>query len=248
MASYYNDGCLGMEKKETIVSIHQPCYIPYLGVFFKIWQSDKFVYLDDAQYSNGYVFDWNRIKTPVGETRLKVPTERVFGQLLTEVTPKDFLKWKDKHLKSIRMNYKRAPFFNEVFSDFSDCILSEYDSLASLNIATMNLFIKKFGWKMQIYRSSDMNLDTKSEARVIEIVKRVGGDTYISGIGGQNYQSEEHFTQAGINLVYSDFQSLTYRQQWGDFLPNMSVLDYCMNEGYEIDSFFGLLKEVHTDE
>ena len=49
-----------------VVSIHQPCYIPYLGIFYKIWQSDKFVYLDDAQYSNGYVFDWNRIKTHRG--------------------------------------------------------------------------------------------------------------------------------------------------------------------------------------
>ena len=232
----------------NVVSIHQPCYIPYLGIFYKVWQSDTFVYLDDAQYSNGYVFDWNRIKTPQGECRLKVPTARIFGQKLTEVAPKDFLKWKDKHLKTIQMNYKKAPHFSEVFSDFSDCILMEYDNLAALNMATMDLFMEKFGWKKEVYRSSDMKLDTRAEARVIEIVQRVGGDTYISGYGGKNYQDEEHFTQAGINLVYSDFHPLTYRQQWGDFLPNMSVLDYCMNEGYEIDSFFELLKEVHTDE
>ncbi len=232
----------------NVVSIHQPCYIPYLGIFYKVWQSDTFVYLDDAQYSNGYVFDWNRIKTPQGECRLKVPTARIFGQKLTEVAPKDFLKWKDKHLKTIQMNYKKAPHFSEVFSDFSDCVLMEYDNLAALNMATMDLFMEKFGWKKEVYRSSDMKLDTRAEARVIEIVQRVGGDTYISGYGGKNYQDEEHFTQAGINLVYSDFHPLTYRQQWGDFLPNMSVLDYCMNEGYEIDSFFELLKEVHTDE
>lgn len=222
----------------SVVSIHQPCYIPYLGVFYKIWQSDKFVYLDDAQYSNGYVFDWNRIKTPQGEFRLKVPTARVFGQKLTEVTPKDFLNWKDKHLKTIQMNYKKAPFFNEVFSDFSDCILSNHDSLASLNIATMDLFIQKFGFKAEVFCSSDMNIQTKAEERVIEIVKNVGGDTYISGNGGRNYQSEEHFTQAGIQLLYPQFKSVEYRQQWGDFLPNMSVLDYCMNEGYDIEELF----------
>lgn len=231
-----------------VVSIHQPCYIPYLGVFYKIWQSDKFVYLDDAQYSNGYVFDWNRIKTPQGEARLKVPTARVFGQLLTEVVPKDFLKWKDKHLKTIRMNYKKAPFFNEVFSDFADCLLSEYDSLADLNMATMNLFIDKFGWKIPVYRSSDMKLDSRAEARVIEIVKRVGGDVYLSGNGGRNYQTEEHFTKEGIKLVYSGFQSVAYQQLWGEFVPNLSVLDYCMNEGYEIDKFFEEIREVMADE
>lgn len=221
-----------------VVSIHQPCYIPYLGIFYKIWQSDLFVFLDDAQYSNGYVFDWNRIKTPQGECRLKVPTARIFGQKLTEVTPKEFLGWKDKHLKTIRMNYRKAPHFGEVFSDFSDCILSEHGSLAELNIATMKLFMDKFGWNIPLFRSSAMDLSSKAEARVIEIVQRVGGDTYLSGSGGKNYQSEEHFTHAGLKLVYSDFKPLEYEQQWGDFLPNMSVLDFCMNEGYEIGGLF----------
>lgn len=231
-----------------VVSIHQPCYIPYLGIFYKIWQSDVFVFLDDAQYSNGYVFDWNRIKTPQGECRLKVPTARIFGQKLTEVTPKDFLGWKDKHLKTIRMNYRKAPHFSEVFSDFSDCILSEHGSLAELNMDTMKLFMDKFGWKMPVYRSSDMRLGSRAEARVIEIVRRVGGDTYLSGVGGRNYQSEDHFTNAGIKLVYSDFRPVEYRQQWGDFLPNMSVLDFCMNKGYEIEGLFNATGEVLRDE
>lgn len=231
-----------------VVSIHQPCYIPYLGIFYKIWQSDLFVFLDDAQYSNGYVFDWNRIKTPQGECRLKVPTARIFGQKLTEVTPKDFLGWKDKHLKTIRMNYRKAPHFSEVFSDFSDCILSEYRSLAEMNMATMKLFMDKFGWDIPVFRSSDMDLSSKSETRVIEIVQRVGGDIYLSGSGGRNYQSEEHFTNAGIKLVYSDFRPLEYKQQWGDFLPNMSVLDFCMNEGYEIEDLFDATGEVLRDE
>lgn len=225
------------------VSIHQPCYIPYLGVFYKIWQSDTFVYLDDAQYSSGYVFEWNRIKTPQGELRLKVPTARMFGQLLTEVVPKDFLNWKDRHLQNIRQYYKKAPFFNEVFSDYGDCISMEYGSLAALNMATMDLFMHKFGWNKQVFRSSDMHLQSRAEARVIEITKIVGGDVYLSGNGGRNYQSEEHFTQEGVELVYPGFKAIEYRQQWGDFLPNMSVLDYCMNEGYEIEKFFNKTKE-----
>ena len=70
-----------------MVTIHQPCYLPYLGVFHKIWKADAFVFLDDAQYSNGYVFEWNRIKTPQGECRLKVPLHKEFGQTLREVVP-----------------------------------------------------------------------------------------------------------------------------------------------------------------
>lgn len=231
-----------------IVSIHQPCYIPYLGIFYKIWQSDVFVFLDDAQYSNGYVFDWNRIKTSQGEARLKIPLERKFGDLLTEVKPKDFLGWREKHLKTIEMNYKKAPYFAEVFFDFRECLMAGYGSLAELNMATVKLFMEKFGWNVSACRSSDMKLETRSEARVIEIVKRVGGEIYLSGTGGRNYQTEEHFGDAGIKLIYSDFKPMEYRQQWGSFLPNMSVLDYCMNEGFDIERFFEKIREMQPNE
>lgn len=230
------------------VSIHQPCYIPYLGIFYKIWKSDIFVYLDDAQYSNGYVFDWNRIRTPQGEARLKIPLERKFKDLLTEVKPKDFLGWREKHLKTIEMNYKKAPYFSDVFFDFMECLMGGYDSLAELNMATMRLFIDKFGWKVPFYRSSDMMLHTRSEDRVIEIVKRVDGEVYLSGIGGMHYQSEDNFTKSGIKLIYSKYRPVKYRQQWGSFLPNMSILDYCMNEGFDIDRFFGRMEETYLDE
>lgn len=230
------------------ISIHQPCYIPYLGIFYKIWKSDVFVFLDDAQYSNGYVFDWNRIKTSQGETRLKIPLEKNFGDLLTEVKPKNFLGWREKHLKTIEMNYKKAPYFSDVFFVFREYLMEEYGSLAELNIATMKLFMDKFGWDIPIYRSSDMKLKMKSEARVIEIVQHVDGEVYLSGSGGRNYQTKGHFDDVGIKLTYSKFRPLEYRQQWGGFIPNLSILDYCMNEGFDIDRFFNRMEEVNSDE
>ena len=59
-----------------IVSIHQPDYIPWLGLYYKMAHSDVFVYLDDAQYSNEADHNVNKIKTPQGEFRLKVPVEQ----------------------------------------------------------------------------------------------------------------------------------------------------------------------------
>ena len=234
-----------------VVSIHQPCYMPYLGVFYKIWQSDVFVYLDDAQYSNGYVFDWNRIKTPQGECRLKVPTEKKFGQQLNHVRPKYELGWREKHLKTIEMNYKRAPYFKEFFPILQETLKKEYRSLSKLNIAVMDMFLREFGFRRPLarYQSSWMHLDTRSEARVIEIVKMMNGDVYISGTGAKDYQSEEHFTEAGIRLQYSDYHPIEYKQQWGEpFIPNLSALDYVMNEGPDVDKLFRKIKEgVHGE-
>lgn len=225
------------------VTIHQPCYLPYLGVFYKIWQSDMFVYLDDAQYSNGYVFDCNKIKTPQGEFNLKVPTAKIFGQKLTEVTPKNFLNWREKHLKTIKMNYKKAPYSDEFFCLYKEVLMKEYNSLAKLNIELMNMLLWWFGLKRHVFRSSDMHITSKSERRVIEICTLLGADEYISGIGGKNYQKEQHFKDAGLKLTYSSYIPVEYKQQWGEFRKNMSAIDYAMNEGHNIEAYFQLCKE-----
>ena len=220
------------------IAIHQPCYLPYLGLFYKIWKSDEFVYLDDAQYSNGYVFDFNRIKTPQGEMRIKVPLEKKFGNLLTEVVPKNFLGWREKHLKAIEMNYKKADYFNELLGSFQKLLMDDYNSLANLNIALTDFFIGWFGFKIKVHKSSDMAVSSRSEARVIDIVRALNGSEYISGIGGKNYQNEENFIKANIKLTYAQFTPIQYKQQWKGFAPYMSVIDYALNEGHDIHKLF----------
>ncbi|MCD8381038.1 MAG: WbqC family protein [Lachnospiraceae bacterium] len=227
-----------------MVTIHQPCYIPYMGVFHKIWKADAFVYLDDAQYSNGYVFDWNRIKTPQGECRLKVPLEKKFGQSLMEVKPKDFLGWQLKHLKTIEMNYKKAPYFDTFFPAFEMAIVPGFTNLAELNISVMSMLMEWFDIKKPIYFSHVWNLESRSEARVIEITHLVSADAYLSGTGGRNYQDETHFTEAGIKLQYQQWEPMPYHQQWGEFRPYMSVIDFAMNEGHDIGSHFRRMEEI----
>ena len=78
-----------------------------------------FIHLDDAQYSNEGAQNYNRIKTPQGELRLKFPVEQHLGQLINEVRPRYELKWRDKHLRTMEMNYAKAKFFKDVFPNVS---------------------------------------------------------------------------------------------------------------------------------
>ena len=229
-----------------IVSIHQPDYISYLGYFYKVSKSDAFVYLDDAQFSNDNMHHWNRIKTPQGECRLKIQVEQHLGDLINEVRTKDELKWKDKHLKTIEMNYKKAPFFEEIYPQFSALLKEDYNNLSELNIAINTWIINGFGFKAKLYRSSDMEINTVREERVIDIVRALGGDTYISGHGAKAYQVDEHFTEKGIKLVYTDYQPIEYRQQWkkAGFLPYMSTLDYLFNCGFDWQYVENAVKEL----
>ena len=70
------------------IGIHQPDYIPWLGLFYKMYLSDVFIHLDDAQYSNEAAHNFNTIKTANGPLRLKFPVEQHMGDLINQVRPK----------------------------------------------------------------------------------------------------------------------------------------------------------------
>ncbi len=225
-----------------IVSIHQPDYIPYIGYFYKIAQSDIFVFLDDAQFSNDNMHNKNRIKTPQGELTLKIPVDYKFGDAINKVRTKDELRWKEKHLKTIEMNYSKANSFQEIFPKFSELVMKEYNNLADMNIEINKWICAGFGLKPKFIRTSEMNINTVREERVIDICIDVGADTYISGNGARAYQVDEHFSDRGVALKYTDYHPIEYSQLWKEFIPNLSVMDYIFNCGFDWDYINKALK------
>ncbi len=215
-----------------IVSIHQPDYIPYIGYFYKIYKSDIFAFYDDAQFSNDNLHHQNRIKTPQGELKLKIPVDYHFKEPINAVRTKDELGWKEKHLKILEMNYSKSKYFKEIFTLFKDLLLCNYDSLSDMNM-TINRFIcYSFGFTTNFVKVSDFSLTTKKEEKVLDICERLNGSTYFSGKGASSYQFREHFRSRGIDLVYTDYKSITYPQQWGNFVKDLSILDFIFNCGF----------------
>ena len=215
------------------VSIHQPDYIPWLGLFYKMYLSDVFVHLDDVQYSNQGAHNFNDIKTSQGVLRLKFPVEQHMGDLINQVRPKNELKWREKHLKTMEMNYAKAKFFKETFPELKDIYMLEYQNVAELNIAINEYISGKFGITPKFVKSSEFGLKTNREKKVIDLCVAVGGTEYISGNGARVYQEKSHFAERGIKLTYLDYKPIEYPQLWKEFLPNMSVVDYIFNCGYD---------------
>lgn len=219
-----------------IVSIHQPNYLTYLGVFYKMARSDAFIFFDDAQYSNEGMHNWNRIKTSQGEMRLKVPVEQHLGDLINEVHTRNELWWKEKHLKALKMNYAKAPHFDEVYSLMRQILYETADTnLASLNVRIITTFARKFRLNCEFYLSSSLDVEGAREEKVIALTKAVGGTVYYSGSGAAVYQDPQHFSEHGIDLVYTDYHPVEYKQMWPKigFIPNLSVIDYVMNCGFD---------------
>lgn len=223
-----------------VVSIHQPNYIPWIGYFYKIYNSDIFVFLDDVQYIRKGFINRNRIKTHQGVSWLTVPVENKgnYGCNINHIKIKNDLDWKGNHLRSIEMNYKRSDYFNDFYYIFEDCLMANHDRLSDLNIDILKNICKLLDIKTEMVLSSELNINEVGTDRIISICKALGANEYLSGSGGAKYQDEKMFAENSIQLVYSDFHEDRYKQLWGDFAGGLSILDYIFNCGYDIKKSF----------
>jgi hypothetical protein len=219
----------------TIISTHQPNYIPWLGYFYKIAESDIFVFLDDVEYSNHGMHNYHYIKTPQGLFRMKIPVIGSQGDIINTICSRDELGGTEKQLKILAANYKRAKFFDEIFSDFASLINIQYPNIAKHNEAIIKFYCEKFGIKTHFVEASSLNISSTREERIIDICDVLKGDIYYSGAGAKAYQKEENFSKRGIILKYTEFQPFEYPQLWGAFQFNITIIDYLMNCGYDWD-------------
>jgi UDP-2-acetamido-3-amino-2,3-dideoxy-glucuronate N-acetyltransferase len=228
-----------MEKKSTgskIVAIHQPNYIPWLGFFHKMLSADIFVYLDTVQYPRGQSFAArNRIKTPNGILFLTIPISIEKGHHgKVRYVDVDFAGnlWKEKHLKSLEMNYKKAPYFEEIFSMYKKQ-MERFDKFVDLNINLIEAFAEYLQINVSRIRLSDIlkNNHHKTEL-IVNICKKLNANTYLSGTGaGKEYIDEEILDQNKIQLLFDQFKHPQYPQLWGTFEPDLSIIDLLFNCG-----------------
>ncbi len=223
-----------------IIAIHQPNYLPWLGYFYKISQSDVFVFLDDVQFSNQGMHNYTYLKTANGPYRLKYPVNQKFGDTIKQVSSKDQLDWKKKHLDTIVLNYKKAPYFEEAFEDYKQILIQEYQDIVDMNTTFIFFYANKMGINTKFVRSSELNIESNRTEKIIDICKALDGNVYYSGTGAKAYQTNEEYDSQGIELRYSVFSPVEYPQLWNEFQSNVSALDYFMNCGYD---FTRILKE-----
>jgi hypothetical protein len=215
------------------ISIHQPNYIPWLGYFYKIYKSDCFVFLDDAQFSNEGMHNYHYIKTQKGSFRLRIPVSQTLGDRIEDVTTKDEMGWKEKHIRILESNYKKAPHLREVITDFAEILFRPYSSLSEMNTFIIKYICTRFGIISEFVNSSSLGITTTRQEKILDICDMLRAEIYYSGTGAKAYQDESDFIKRGIKLKYLEYRPFSYRQLWEGFQSNVTVIDYIMNYGYD---------------
>ena len=217
-----------------VLSVHQPQYIPWLGYFDKIKNSDLFVYLDCCQYKHREFQNRNRIWTTNGELWLAVPV-LVKGrreQRIKDVMINNDSRWAESHWRSIKTVYAKAPYFDEHEEVFSDIYLKkEWRFLMDLNIEITSYLLKCFDINTPVRLESDIGTESLSTERIAQLCEKTGSNVYLSGSGAKAYLDEKYLLDKGIETKWQDFQHPEYLQfnNNGNFVPYMSALDCIFN-------------------
>lgn len=214
--------------------IMQPTYLPWIGYFDLMDQSDYFVFLDSVQFEKRSWQQRNRIKTSAGELQLSVPvlTKGKFQQKITDVGIDATHSFYKKHLKSVKLNYSKATFYNKYIIGLEKILYKQHTYLVKLNIELIKWLKEQLTIKTHLLRSSQLNVRGNSTELLVNICKDLGAETYLSPIGSKSYiQEGKLFSDNNIKLQYHDFKHPTYHQLDGKFIPYLSVIDLLFNEG-----------------
>ncbi len=222
------------------VAIVQSNYIPWRGYFDLIAAVDELILYDDMQYTRR---DWrnrNKIKTPQGLQWLTVPV-KVKGKFHQRIrdTEIDGTDWQASHWKALRANYSRAAHTDAIVTTLAPLYLdAAYTHLSVLNRALIDWVCAYLGIQTRITDSSAYQLVEGKTERLVDLCRQVGATEYISGPAARAYLDDALFLDAGITVTFFEYHGYApYPQLWGDFVPDVSVLDLLFNCGDEAKRF-----------
>jgi hypothetical protein len=228
------------------VTILQPSYLPWLGFFEQMTRSDKFVLLDDVQYTRR---DWrnrNKVRVSEGWVWLTVPVQQKsrFAQSLLETRIDNSLSWRRKHLETLRQHYGKAPFFEKYFPRCQQIYEKDWEFLFDLCLETIQFLKEEIGIETPLLRSSEMKTSGAKTERLISSCRELGATHYLSGESASDYISEEDFSGQGIGLEYQNYEHPVYPQRYPGFVPHLSAIDLLFNCG---EQSLGILKQDKTE-
>lgn len=216
-----------------ICAIHQPQYLPWLGYFDKLDKADVFVFLDNVQYKKNEWQNRNKIRTARGWQWITVPVRYNFKQLINQVRIDNSKRWSEIHYHSLLTNYNKAPYFNSYSSFFKNIYSQKWEYLVDINIYFIKYLTQILGITTELIKASQLDVTGQKTVRLVNICKKLGADTYLSGSGAREYLDLSQFEKNNIKVVFQQFHHPVYKQVYPGFELCMSIVDLLFNYGHK---------------
>ncbi|HVJ94002.1 MAG TPA: WbqC family protein [Labilithrix sp.] len=220
-----------------VIGIHQPNFFPWLGYFHKVRWSDTFVLLDDVQIPRRSGSVVNRIGFAQNgrEVVFSASLDRSAGRdaPIDTIAFSSTENFRDKLAKLIVHAYGRARFAPTLKDKILELVRHPSQSLSVYNAHAIRTIATWLELPARFTKSSELALTTTSTQRLVDIVRALGGRTYLAGAGAKAYQEDLAFFEQGIHVWYREYVPPAYPRPDGEPLAGLSVLDALFHLGIE---------------
>lgn len=190
---------------------------------------DVFVVLSHVQYMVRGFQNRNKIRTRDGWMWLTVPVRDAFGKRVVDVEIDNSKPWRRRHLRAIKVNYGGTPFFNKFFRVMETAYSQPWSKLWRLDMYLIRVFLDDLDINLKVVESTRLKPEGVKTDMLVDICKKVGADTYLSGVGAKAYMEKQKFEREGIKVEYQQFEHPVYKQKFQPFISHMSIIDAFFN-------------------
>jgi len=232
-----------------IVSIHQPHYLPWLGLLEKIALSDRFVVFDTVAYNRASFQHRALYSTDAGAKYLSLSVRHKgeHGTLAAIELAKHGVP--SKHFKTLEQRYGKRPGWGLVAPWLAQILCSPPARLLDINLRTLVITMRLLGVQTEVVLASQLEplpdgwkrivpkTDPKSHL-VIATALTAGGDVYLSGLGAKTYLDTRPFRAAHMRLVWQRFIHPGYDQSHeGQFQKGCFALEWLIEDPHAPSKF-----------
>lgn len=210
------------------LGIMQPYFFPYIGYFQLIKIVDKYIVSDDLHYIKHGWINRNYILVNNEKKMFTIKLKKASSnKLINEIEVlDDFKDW----LKTIQLNYSRAPYYKEVYDLLKRIINYDNRILSEFIVNSLKEILQYLQIDTPIVMESQLNKNhnMKGQDEVIELCRIMGANHYINAIGGQSLYDKAYFSDHEIELNFIKTEFVPYKQFGKEFTPSLSILDIMM--------------------
>jgi hypothetical protein len=165
--------------------------------------------------------------------------ERICDKLVNnEVAGRE--NWQRRHWETLRTHYGRTPHFARYAPELEAVFARSWTRLVDLDLHMLKLHLDWFGIHRPVVLASSLELQGKKTERIVDLCKKIGARTYLSGAGGsRGYLELSQFADAGVSVAWQSYSHPEYPQRYpqAGFVSHLAALDALFNCGPESRGF-----------
>jgi hypothetical protein len=217
------------------VAIMQPYFLPYIGYFQLIANSDLFILYDNIKYTKKGWINRNRFLLNGADATFSLPLRKASDSL--DIVDRELATDFDRErlLNQLAGAYRKAPEFSVTLALLERIVRCEEQNLFRYIAYSIRVICEHLGIITDIKVSSQIAAthSLRGQGRVLSICKAVGAATYLNAPGGRALYDGEIFAEHNIKLEFLAPVIESYPQLGAPFLPALSVVDVMMFNSLE---------------